>query len=101
MHPETALDIRVTRVTAPSAEPLTLEQVKIDRVIDYDDHDSLLTDAIKAAREVAEQITGRALMPQQWQQLHPSATAELSLMVWPAVSIESISIDGETIDHAT
>tara|TARA_R110002167_G_scaffold188319_1_gene389835 strand:- start:16312 stop:16881 length:570 start_codon:yes stop_codon:yes gene_type:complete len=100
MQAETALDIRVTRVTAPSAEPLTLEQVKTDRVIDHNEHDDLLTSAIQAAREVAESITGRALMPQQWQQLHPCPGSEISLHVWPAINIESVTVDGETIDHA-
>lgn len=100
MQTETALDVRVTRVTEPAAEPLTLEQVKTDRVIDHDEHDSLLTDAIRAAREVAEKITGRALMPQNWQQLHPCPGDEVSLHVWPATGLVSVVVDGVVIDHA-
>ena len=56
----------VQLVTPPAAEPLSLAQVKAHLRIDFDDDNSLLTDMIVAAREVAETETRRALMTQTW-----------------------------------
>lgn len=86
------------RVTAPSVEPLTLDQVKADRVITHDLHNDMLTGYITAAREMVEKITGRALMPQTWQQLHAVAECELDLVRWPVTAISSLVIDGEEQD---
>lgn len=94
------MDIRTTLVTAPVAEALTVAEVKLDRVIDHDLHDDLFVQYIQAAREVAEMRTSRALMPQAWQQLCVNADTEIPLEKWPAQAIASISINGETIDHA-
>ncbi|MED5441295.1 MAG: phage head-tail connector protein [Pseudomonadota bacterium] len=91
----------ITLITAPSEEPLTLEQVKTDRGgINHSEHDDLLTQLIAAARERAENATGRALMPQVWQQLHTKATAELDLIRWPVGDLVSVTIDGEEQDIA-
>lgn len=88
-------------ITPPVDEPLTLEQVKTDRGgINHSEHDQMLTDLIVAARERAENVTGRALMPQVWQQLHVKATAELELVRWPVHGVVSVTIDGEEQDIA-
>jgi uncharacterized phiE125 gp8 family phage protein len=87
--------------TAPTAEPLTLEQVKTDRGgINHSEHDELLNGLIVTARERAENATGRALMPQQWQQLHVKATAEIELVRWPVTGVDTLTIDGEEQDIA-
>ena len=91
----------ITLITAPTAEPLTLEQVKTDRGgINHSEHDDLLAQLIVAARERAETATGRALMPQVWQQLHTKATAEIDLIRWPVGDLVSVTIDGEEQDIA-
>lgn len=52
-------------VTAPTAEPITLVDVKEHlRGISHNDHDVMLNALIKNAREEAEHRTNRALMPQ-------------------------------------
>ncbi len=52
--------------TAPATEPITLNEVKANLHIDSSDDDSDLTRLIVAAREHAETVTRRALMPQTW-----------------------------------
>ncbi len=94
------MDIRSTLITGPEAEPLTLEQVKTDRVVTHDQHNSLFEQYIQAARELAENATGRALMPQTWQQLVPVGQYELPLEKWPALDLVSVSINGEAVDYA-
>ncbi len=61
-------------ITGPASEPITLQEAKLHlRVIaDVADvtanpEDAYITALIVAARQGAEQITGRALMPQTWE----------------------------------
>lgn len=51
-------------VTLPDKEPASLEEVKKHLRIDGNNEDDLITNLITAAREIAENFTGRALMPQ-------------------------------------
>lgn len=94
------MDIRCTLITPPESEPLALAEVKLDRVITHGQHDSLFTQYIQAARELAEQATGRALMPQVWQQLVPVGQYEIPLEKWPALDVVQVTINGAVVDHA-
>lgn len=94
------METRSTLIEGPSVEPLAVPEVKTDRVITHDLHDTLFVQYIQAAREMAEMRTGRALLPQTWQQLNTNAGVEIPLERWPAIDIVSISINGETVDHA-
>jgi len=51
-------------ITAPTAEPLTLEEVKANLRIVFSDEDDDLERMIRAARQMAEERLNRALMPQ-------------------------------------
>ncbi len=62
-------------ITAPAAEPVTLTEAKTHCAVDGNDHDTLLTSLIQAAREYAEGYQNRALVTQTW---------ELVLDDWPA-----------------
>lgn len=93
------METRSTLVTAPEVEPLTLDEVKLDRVVAHDLHDSLFRQYIQAARELAESATGRALMPQTWQLLVSRSGSEVELEKWPALDLVSISIGGVVVDH--
>lgn len=53
-------------VTAPAVEPITLGEAKAHLRVDIDDDDALIGALIKAAREKAEQLTGRAFVSQVW-----------------------------------
>lgn len=61
-------ELRYVNVTPPTAEPLTLADVRAHLRIDDDDtsQDSTLGILIPAARRYAETYTGRSLMSQTW-----------------------------------
>lgn len=53
-------------VTPPSTEPVTLDEAKAHLRIEVAADDSLITDMIKAARELVEKETNLALITQTW-----------------------------------
>ena len=55
------------RVLDPATEPVSLSDMKNYLRVDYTDDDALISTLISAARERAEDVTGRCLMSQQWQ----------------------------------
>jgi uncharacterized phiE125 gp8 family phage protein len=58
--------VPIKLITAPIAEPVTLPEAKLHLRVDTTDDDTLITTLITAAREMAETITRRALVSQQW-----------------------------------
>lgn len=62
-------------LTAPTIEPVTLEQAKIAARVDGPEWDDIITGAIVAARQVAEQETGVRFIAQTWR---------IELPDWPA-----------------
>jgi uncharacterized phiE125 gp8 family phage protein len=96
-------DWHISRVEAPETEPLTLAQVKSDRVVTHDEHDADFELYIQAAREAAEGKTGRALITQKWQQSFTEIGRDqtaLPLIRWPVKTIEQVKINGEIVDHS-
>jgi len=83
-------------VTPVSAEPVSLQEARLQCKIDEDDtsHDAALTSLVTTAREYAQHYTGRALAPQTLEVAldafppfdHPSITLPLC----PVTSITSI-----------
>lgn len=61
-------------VTAPAAEPITLDQAKAQLRITFDQQDDLIRSHIKDARCRCEDHTGRAIITQTW---------KLTLDRWP------------------
>jgi uncharacterized phiE125 gp8 family phage protein len=59
-------------ITAPTAEPISLEEAKAHLRVEISDDDILITAMIVAAREAAEAATRRALMPQTWELALPA-----------------------------
>jgi uncharacterized phiE125 gp8 family phage protein len=97
------VDWHLSRVEVPAVEPLTLNQVKSDRGIEHELHDDDLTMYIQAARESAEIKTGRAFVDQKWQQVFTNinvADIALPLVRWPVKEIDSVTINGELVDHS-
>ncbi len=66
--------VNFTVVTGPTKEPLSIEDAKEHLRIDQHDEDVWLLDAIKATRQRAEGMLGRALVTQ---------TLEVALSGWP------------------
>jgi hypothetical protein len=56
----------LTLVTAPTAEPITIEEAKAWAKIDMDDDDAVVTALVAAVREAAERHMRRSLITQTW-----------------------------------
>lgn len=98
------MDWHIRLVEAPKSEPLTLTQVKSDRVVTHDEHDEDFERYIEAARQAAENKTGRAFITQKWRQDFTKITGDetaLPLIRWPVKSIDKVLINGEEVDHST
>lgn len=81
-------------VTAPTAEPVTLAQVKLHLRVDDSVEDALLTGLIRAAREHVETVTQRALMTQTWDlklDAFPCDGAAIEIPKPPTQSVTSIT----------
>lgn len=57
---------RLSLVTGPTEEPISLEEAKAHLRVDGNDEDTLIQSLIVAAREHVETITRRALLTQTW-----------------------------------
>jgi uncharacterized phiE125 gp8 family phage protein len=53
-------------ITAPTDEPITLDEAKEHCRVDVDDDDNYITSLIAAARRITESMTDRALITQTW-----------------------------------
>jgi uncharacterized phiE125 gp8 family phage protein len=60
-------DYTLKLVTAPTIEPVTLDNVKSMAHIDHDVEDEILTNWIKAGREIAENFQSRSYITQTWE----------------------------------
>jgi uncharacterized phiE125 gp8 family phage protein len=84
--------------TAPTDEPITLEDAKTHLRETGTDEDDLILSLIQAAREYVETFTSRALMPQTW--YWKADRFPVCEPVWlprpPLVSITSVSYVDET-----
>ena len=87
-------------ITAPANEPLTVAEGKAFLRIDHTADDALVTRAISAARQAAEQYLRCALLPQTWEYTAANSyRGEVQLPFGPARSVTSIiatDSNGET-----
>ena len=68
----------LVQILAPSEEPITLAEAKLNQRVEHSADDSLITSLIVAARRQAEQRTGRQMITAKWR---------LTLDAWPDSSI--------------
>ncbi|UBR49814.1 hypothetical protein KF947_21300 [Halomonas sp. FeN2] len=85
--------MRSTLVEPPSVEPVSVAEAKVQAVIEHDEHDDMVSRLIMAARQEAEQITGRALITQTWRQRGNPQGGAVELRRWPALEVVSVSDD--------
>lgn len=101
------LNRSLTRITAPSSEPVTLTEAKLYLRVDSTTEDALISDLIVAARMDAEKYLKRSLISQTWQLAYNEyLEREVALQMPPIVSITSVVVtarDGttQTIDPST
>jgi len=65
----------LTLVTGPASEPITTAEAKSHLRVDFADDDTLIAALVTAARQMFEELNGRALFTQTW---------KLTLDRWPA-----------------
>ena len=87
---------------APATEPVSLDEVKAHLRLDTDEDDALLGVMATAARQLIEQITGRALIAQAWlTTLDAWPERGVDLLPLPLMSVSGVSAyraDGVTIE---
>lgn len=77
-------------ITAPTLIPITLAEAKLHCKVDVTDDDALITSLISAATEAAEQVTGRALLPQTFELTLDAFPDYFELTRQPVTAITSI-----------
>lgn len=85
--------MRSTLVAPPTVEPVSVAEAKVQAIIEHDEHDDMVSRLIMAARQEAEQITGRALITQTWRQRGSSNGSAVELRRWPVLEVVSVSDD--------
>lgn len=82
-----------TLITAPPVEPVTLQEVKDNSVVDFGDDEALLEAFISAARIWAEMYLNRALVSQTWEYKFDKfpRCGYFELPLNPVQSVESIT----------
>lgn len=82
--------MRLTLITPPSAEPVTLDEAKKQCRVDSDEDDLVISGMISAAVSYLDGpsgVYGRAIMPQVWQLDLPGWTDAITLPVEPVRSV--------------
>lgn len=77
-------------ITPASALAVSLVEAKAHLRVDASDEDALITALITAATEMAEQATGRAIMPQTWELTLDAFPDAFELTRIPVASVTSL-----------
>jgi uncharacterized phiE125 gp8 family phage protein len=78
-------------ITAASALAVSLVEAKAHLRVDVSDDDTLISALVTAATEMAEQYTGRAIMPQTYMLTLDAFPSALELTRTPVASVTSIA----------
>lgn len=92
--------VRSRLITAPSLEPVTVAEAKEQALVEHDEHDAMFERLIAAARQEAEQRTGRSFITQTWQQRQPADGNTVCLRRWPLLEVVTVSDDQGPLDLA-
>ena len=78
-------------ITEPASEPVTLAEAKLHLRVDTVDDDARITELITTARQQAELILKRSLLPQTWEKtLDAFPSSDIELLYPSVIAIESI-----------
>ena len=84
----------ITVITAPTAEPVTLAEVKETLRVLHNDDDSMISKLIKVAREFAEAYCSLTVMTTVLERSYDAwPGSEFELDIWPIQSIDSVKYD--------
>lgn len=89
--------------TAPTEEPVTLDEARAHLVVDIAEDDTLIGSLITAARQMAESFTGRAFVSRTLQLYfdHFPANENIYLPFPPVVSVTSVTYTDTNGDSQT
>lgn len=92
-------------ITDPSVEPVTLSEAKLHAKVEDSADDALVTAIITAARQWAEQKTGRALLGQTWRltlDRFPDAFKLIKTPILTVAYVKYVDVNGaqQTLDPA-
>lgn len=94
--------LSVKRAFSTPTEPVTLSEVKTHLNITFTDYDSYLTAMITQVRELAEQMTGLAIVTQTVTAAVRNELGGVHLPYGPVVSVTScVDINGDAVDYET
>lgn len=91
--------MRVYQITAPTTDPLTLDEVKLHLRVTGDDEDTLIDGLLKAATSYLDGwtgILGRALESQTWEMALDEFPDEIELPLGPITSVTSVKYTDTT-----
>ena len=83
-------------ITPASTLAVSLVEAKAHLRVDSSDEDTLITALITSATETAEQITGRAIMPQTWELTQDAFDDPMVLTRVPVASVTSVNYLNES-----
>ena len=93
-------NITYTRETPPATEPISLQEAKLFLRVEHETEDQAIQQMITAARDVAEQILNRSLLPQSWlAMVHGAVPSCIALAYGPVTQIQSIIYDDAGASH--
>lgn len=84
-------------IVQPPVEPLTLDEVKVDRSVDHNLHDAILTSLITAARQYVEKYCESSLVTQTREAGYDDFCSTVLLPYGPVqevISLEYVATDG-------
>lgn len=84
--------MRLKLKTAPTVEPVSLEEAKLHLKVDAGDDNALIAALITTAREVIESETHRAFITQTWQMILDTAPHIIEIPKPPLQSVVSITV---------
>lgn len=84
--------MRLKLKTAPTVEPVTMEEAKLHLKVDSADDNTLITALITTARQLAERETKRAFITQTWEMCLDVAPYIIEIPKPPLQSVVSIKV---------
>lgn len=84
-------EMKVKLITAPTLEPVSVEEALAHLRVDFEDDNALIQDLLIAAREKAEEFTWRAFLTQTWDlylDAFPGSTPNAQSGIWGGGRIE-------------
>lgn len=89
-------------ITPPASEPVTLAEAKSFLRVDGADDDTLISNLITAARQLAERYTNRAFITQVWELVEDHAPdGPLYTPKPPLVSVDAVKVTAENGTETT